>query len=76
MRPYKYLHSFFILRVGHFKIFQHFLFTFPQRVSEDVNSIHIQFHVKITIATEIWLPLKNMTCELHTYNQKCRFLKK
>jgi hypothetical protein len=64
MRPYKYLHSFFVLRVGHFKIFQHFLFTFPQRVSEDVNSIHIQFHVKITIATETELPLKNMTCEL------------
>jgi hypothetical protein len=50
--PYKYLHSFFVLRVGHFKIFQHFLFTFPQRVSEDVNSIHIQFHVQITVAKE------------------------
>jgi hypothetical protein len=28
------------------------LFTFPQRVSEDVNSIRLQFHVKITVATE------------------------
>jgi hypothetical protein len=52
MTPYKYLHPFFVLRVGHFKIFQHFLFTFPQRVSEDVNSIHIQFHVKIMVAKE------------------------
>jgi hypothetical protein len=30
--------------------FLHFLFSFPQRVSEDINSIHIQFHVKITFA--------------------------
>jgi hypothetical protein len=52
MTHYKYLRPFFVLRVGHFKIFQHFLFTFPQRVSEDVNSIHIQFHVKIMVAKE------------------------
>jgi hypothetical protein len=52
MTSYKYLHPFFVLRVGHFEIFEHFPFTFPQRMSEDVNSIHIQFHVKITVAKE------------------------
>jgi hypothetical protein len=46
----KDLHLFFLLGVGNFKIFQHFLFSFPQRVLEDINSIHIQFYVKITFA--------------------------
>jgi hypothetical protein len=50
MRPYKRPSSFFSPRVGYFKIFQHFLFSYPQRVSEDINSIRIQFHVKITFA--------------------------
>jgi hypothetical protein len=42
MRPYKYLHSFFVLRVGHFKIFQHFVFTFPQ-MTWQIQIIHADF---------------------------------
>jgi hypothetical protein len=52
MTPYPYPSSFFCPQGRPFLIFQHFLFTFPQRESEDVNSIHIQFHVKITVAKE------------------------
>jgi hypothetical protein len=51
MRPYKISSSFFYPQGRPFLNFSTlFLFTFQQRVSEDVNSTHIQLHVKITVA--------------------------
>jgi hypothetical protein len=51
MRPYKIPSSFFFCPQGRpFLNFSTLSIPFPQRVSEDVNSIHIQFDVKITVA--------------------------
>jgi hypothetical protein len=72
--PYKRPSSFFLLGVGYFRIFQHFLYSFPQRVSEDINSIHIQFHVKITFAKKNLVTIQKY--EMRVITKKVAIVKK